>query len=117
MAPRGQSRESAWQQTIQRYSKEYPEEAEEFHLRVQGKMPGDWTELIPSKEELPTEPTASRKSAGIIGNPLGEKLKNFLIGTADLTPSCNVAYSQKVDFQSVRDSSPGIHPSAPQELT
>jgi dihydroxyacetone synthase len=68
---------------------------------VEGKMPVDWTKIIPRKEDLPTEPTATRKSAGIVGNPLGEKLKNFLIGTADLTPSCNVAYNQKVDFQSV----------------
>jgi len=103
VVPRGQAYESEWNQRIQEFSKQYPEDAEEFRLRVEGKMPADWTRIIPNKEDLPTEPTASRKSAGIIGNPLGEKLRNFLVGTADLTPSCNVAYSQKVDFQSVRD--------------
>lgn len=100
VAPRGEQIEADWQATVSEYSAKYPELAAEFKLRVEGKMPEDWNKLIPSKEELPTAPTATRKSAGIVGNPLGEKMKNFLIGTADLTPSCNVAYPNKVDFQS-----------------
>lgn len=98
---RGKTYEADWSSTIQKYSQEHPELAAEFKLRVDGKMPDDWTKYIPSHDQLPTEPTSSRKSAGIVGNPLGEKMRNFLIGTADLTPSCNVAYNQKVDFQSV----------------
>ncbi|KZL75354.1 dihydroxyacetone synthase (transketolase) [Colletotrichum tofieldiae] len=97
---RGRAYEADWSATIQKYTKEYPELAAEFKLRTEGKMPDDWTKYIPSKDEFPTAPTATRKSAGIVGNPLGEKMKNFLIGTADLTPSCNVAYNQKIDFQS-----------------
>ncbi|KAI8157430.1 Dihydroxyacetone synthase [Colletotrichum sp. SAR 10_70] len=97
---RGKTYEADWSSTIQKYSREHPELAAEFKLRVDGKMPDDWTKYIPSHGQLPTEPTSSRKSAGIVGNPLGEKMRNFLIGTADLTPSCNVAYNQKVDFQS-----------------
>ncbi|TDZ41546.1 Dihydroxyacetone synthase [Colletotrichum trifolii] len=99
-AERGKAQEAGWEATVAKYAEEHPELAAEFKLRVEGRMPDDWTKYIPSKDELPTEPTATRKSAGIVGNPLGEKMKNFLIGTADLTPSCNVAYSQKVDFQS-----------------
>jgi dihydroxyacetone synthase len=100
VAPRGKQLEATWESTIDAYSSAHPELAAEFKLRVAGKMPADWTKLIPSKEQLPKEPTATRKSAGIVGNPLGENLRNFLIGTADLTPSCFVAYSKKVDFQS-----------------
>lgn len=98
---RGRSYEAAWAATIQKYTKQYPELAAEFNLRVEGKMPDDWTKYIPEKDQLPTAPTATRKSAGIVGNPLGERMRNFLVGTADLTPSCNVAYNHKVDFQSV----------------
>lgn len=101
VADRGESYEAEWATKLSKYEKEYPAEAKEFRLRVQGKFPVDWRELIPSKEKLPTEPTASRKSAGIVGNKLGEAVSNFMIGTADLTPSCNVAYPNKVDFQSV----------------
>lgn len=63
-------------------------------------MPEAWTKYIPKKEDFSKEPTAIRKSAGLVSNPLGENMRNFLVGTADLTPSCNVAYKKKVDFQS-----------------
>lgn len=101
VAERGERYESDWASRLSNYGKEYPKEAAEFRLRVEGKFPVDWREFIPSKDKLPTEPTASRKSAGIVGNRLGEAVSSFMIGTADLTPSCNVAYPNKVDFQSV----------------
>ncbi|KAH7359615.1 transketolase [Pyrenochaeta sp. MPI-SDFR-AT-0127] len=100
VASRGKQLEADWLATVSAYEKAYPELAAEFKLRVAGKMPEDWTKFIPRKGDLPKEPTATRKSAGIVGNPLGENMGNFLVGTADLTPSCNVAYSKKVDFQS-----------------
>ena len=101
VASRGQELESEWNANLAKYSQQYPELAAEFKLRMEGKMPADWSNFIPSKEELPTEAVASRKSAGIVGNVLSERLQNILIGTADLTPSCNVAFPTKVDFQSV----------------
>ena len=99
VAPRGKQLEADWTSTLSSYEKEYPDLATEFKLRLAGKMTQDWTKLIPKKEDFPKEPTATRKSAGLTLNPLGENLQNFLVGTADLTPSCNVAYSKKVDFQ------------------
>lgn len=101
VADHGEQLEADWDSTIKAYTETYPELAAEFKLRVEGKMLDEWTKYIPKKEDFPTGPTASRKSAGLVGNPLCENVKNFLIGTADLTPSCNVAYNKKVDFQSV----------------
>ncbi|KAI1022228.1 hypothetical protein LB504_007235 [Fusarium proliferatum] len=97
---RGDAYEAEWLQTVQRYKQEDPVFGTEFGLRVSGKMPDDWTKCIPSRSELPIEPTSSRKSAGIVTNILGERIKSFLVGTADLTPSCHVAFNNKVDFQS-----------------
>ncbi|KAL7756924.1 hypothetical protein ACKLNR_013917 [Fusarium oxysporum f. sp. zingiberi] len=97
---RGDAYEAEWLKTVQRYKKEDPVLGTEFGLRVAGKMPDDWTKCIPTSSELPTEPTSSRKSAGILTNILGERIKSFLVGTADLTPSCHVAFNNKVDFQS-----------------
>lgn len=104
---RGEKLEAEWNATIDDYEAQHPGLAAEFRLRVQGKMPVDWTKFIPSKDQLPSKPTASRKSAGIVCNSLAENVSNFLIGTADLTPSVNLAYQKQVDFQSVstRDSS------------
>lgn len=100
VATRGESYEHGWQDTVDKYTEAHPELAAEFKLRVEGKMPQDWTQFLPSKESLPTNSTASRKSAGIVLNKLSENMKNFLVGTADLTPSCNVAFKGQVDFQS-----------------
>ncbi|KAF4220911.1 hypothetical protein CNMCM8980_005336 [Aspergillus fumigatiaffinis] len=96
---RGRSLEESWNQLLLNYSTEYPEIYEEFRLRMQGKMTQDWTKLIPSKEEFPASPTASRKSAGLCCNPLASKLQSIMVGTADLTPSVNMAWKGKVDFQ------------------
>lgn len=101
--PKGKTLEAEWQSTLESYEKKNPGLATEFKLRVAGRMPDDWTKCIPTKESLPTEAVATRKSAGLVTNPLGEKMKNFLIGTADLTPSCNVAFNNKIDFQAVSD--------------
>ncbi|KAH7125814.1 Transketolase, thiamine diphosphate binding domain-containing protein [Dactylonectria macrodidyma] len=92
VSDRGEAYEAEWLATLQRYNKENPVLGTEFSLRC-----------IPSKKQLPTEPTASRKSAGIVTNLLGGRVKSFLVGTADLTPSCHVAFNNKIDFQSVSE--------------
>ncbi|PIG86659.1 dihydroxyacetone synthase [Aspergillus arachidicola] len=97
---RGEAHEANWQAALVKYHEEDPVLAAEFELRVTGKLPEDWTKCIPRKEEQPTSSTASRKSAGVITNALGQSINSFLVGTADLTPSVNVAYKNKVDFQS-----------------
>jgi dihydroxyacetone synthase len=98
---RGDSLEEDWNSLVSSYGKEYPELYEEFLKRVEGRFTEDWRDIIPAKETFPTVPTASRKSAGIICNPLAAKLKNFMVGTADLSPSVNMIWKDKVDFQHV----------------
>lgn len=109
---RGRALEESWNQLLLNYSTEHPEMYEEFRLRMLGRMTQDWTKLIPSKEEFPASPTASRKSAGLCCNPLAAKLENIMVGTADLTPSVNMAWKGKVDFQHVSHSPVprNIHP-------
>jgi dihydroxyacetone synthase len=98
---RGEVQEVGWRRSLTKYEEENPVLAAEFSLRVAGMIPKDWTKCIPRKEDQPTAPTASRKSAGVATNALAGSINSFLVGTADLTPSCNVAYKHKVDFQSV----------------
>ena len=101
VAVRGDQYVEEWNIKVKKHAEAFPDLGAEFKLRVEGKMPRDWTKYIPKKDALPTAPTASRKSAGLVGNPLYEHMNNFMVGTADLTPSCNVAYPNRVDFQSV----------------
>ncbi|KAI1418919.1 transketolase [Xylaria sp. FL1777] len=96
---RGHRHEREWTGLVEAYGKEYPEIADEFTRRVRGEMLKDWTKLIPPKEAFPTSPTATRKSAGLVCNPLALELKNIMVGTADLSPSVNMTWKGKVDFQ------------------
>ncbi|KAF3391664.1 Dihydroxyacetone synthase [Penicillium rolfsii] len=77
---RGEALEADWQAAVAKCGLEYSE--------------------LAAEEDHPTAPTASRKSAGVVTSALAENINSFLVGTADLTPSCNVAYKNKVDFQS-----------------
>lgn len=97
--PRGQQLEKDWNALLGEYTSTHPELAAEFKKRMAGEMIADWTKMIPSKEDFSTAPTPSRKSAGLVMNPLAEKINNFMVGTADLTPSVNMAWKNKVDFQ------------------
>lgn len=99
--PRGRVIEEDWERVVAGYAGEFPELHAEFKKRVRGEMTGDWKSLIPAKESFPTAPTASRKSAGLVCNPLASQLKNMMVGTADLSPSVNMIWKGKVDFQHV----------------
>lgn len=99
MPSRGEKLEEDWAALLKGYARDHPELHEEFQKRIAGEFTADWRSLIPSKEVLPTVPTASRKSAGIVCNPLAAALKNFMVGTADLSPSVNMMWQDKVDFQ------------------
>lgn len=97
--PRGRKVEADWNALVKSYASAHPELYREFALRVAGKMTDDWTKYIPAKEDLPTSPTSSRKSSGLVCNPLAQNIKNFMVGTADLSPSVNMIWKGKVDFQ------------------
>ena len=98
---RGRTIDKEWQDLVARYSQEFPALAEDFRRRVRGELPTDWANSIPRKEDLPTGPTPSRKSAGLVCNPLANDVNNFVVGTADLTPSVNMSWKNKLDFQHV----------------
>lgn len=107
---RGLRVEDEWSETMRKYALNYPELFDELKLRMEGKMNPDWRSLIPKKDDFPTTPTASRKSAGLVCNPLAAKNQNMMVGTADLSPSVNMIWKGKTDFQHVRVHS---HPRLP----
>jgi dihydroxyacetone synthase len=100
VVPRGQDLEKKWAQLRAGYAHEYPELAAEFDKRVRGEFLEDWTKMVPRLEDFALEETPSRKAAGQVLQPIASKVGNFMVGTADLTPSVNMAWKGKVDFQS-----------------
>ncbi|KAJ5129059.1 hypothetical protein N7448_002771 [Penicillium atrosanguineum] len=94
---RGQNYVQEWDQLVKNYTTEYPELGAEFQARVRGELPADWQKYIPTN--FPEKPTASRASSGLVFNPIAKELKTFMVGTADLSPSVNMIWPGKVDFQ------------------
>jgi dihydroxyacetone synthase len=97
--PRGRKLVTEWEKLRSDYCDAYPELGAELLGRITGDLPHNWEDLIP--ESFPASATASRKSAGLVCNPLAQNIPSFMVGTADLSPSVHMSWPGKVDFQSV----------------
>ncbi|KAJ6025000.1 hypothetical protein N7540_005797 [Penicillium herquei] len=94
---RGEQWVEEWKQLVADYSVQYPELGTEFQNRMRGELPSNWQDHIPTS--FPEKPTASRASSGLVFNPIAKEVNSFMVGTADLSPSVNMIWSGKVDFQ------------------
>ena len=94
-----------WERLLDDYCHAHPKLGRELRQRIRGDLPDGWECNIPSS--FPTSATASRKSAGLVMNPLAQAIPTFIVGTADLSPSVYMTWPGKVDFQSVSTFSPG----------
>lgn len=97
---RGENFVREWEGLLGKYCSEFPDLGEELRARMRGDIRNDWKELIP--KSFDTGDTASRVSGGKVINPLAKEIKAFMVGTADLSPSVNMIWEGKVDFQPVR---------------
>ena len=98
---KGEQLEREYEDLLDRYGKEHPDLAQEFETRRKGQMVKDWRKVIPSTESLSKDPMPSRKSGGVICNPLAQNINTFMVGSADLSPSVFMIWKDKVDFQHV----------------
>jgi dihydroxyacetone synthase len=96
---RGRKLVSDWEELKVEYCEQYPELGAELLRRISGDLPDNWEDFIP--KSFPDSATASRKSAGLVCNPLAQNIPSFMVGTADLSPSVYMNWPGKVDFQSV----------------
>jgi dihydroxyacetone synthase len=97
---RGEKLVADWNALVTGYTRKYPELATEFKQRVGGQLPENWKDHIPAS--FPASSTPSRKSSGLVFNPIAEAVNSFMVGSADLSPSVNMTWPNKVDFQHVR---------------
>lgn len=88
---------SEWEKELELYAAEHPDLAQEFEQRRKGQISSDWESLIPGS--FPEKATATRASSGLVFNPIAKDVKNFMVGTADLSPSVNMIWKGKEDFQ------------------
>lgn len=96
---RGEKWVKDWNGLFDRYKKSHPESAGKLEARMKGEINARWEDLIP--KQFSQESTPSRKSSGATFNPIAENIDSFMVGTADLSPSVNLLYSNKKAFQHV----------------
>ncbi|PNS18580.1 hypothetical protein CAC42_5119 [Sphaceloma murrayae] len=94
---RGKEYVKEWDELVASYSRAHPKLAAEFQSRRDGKLPTNWEAAIPTS--FPSEDTPSRKASGLTIQPIAAAHPQFLIGTADLSPSVNLLYPSAVAFQ------------------
>ena len=96
---KGKKLEAEYEDLLSRYGKAHPELAEDFALRRAGKFAKNWEDLIPKTADIKTDNLPSRKSGGLMCNPLAQNINSFMVGTADLSPSVSMIWKEKRDFQ------------------
>ena len=98
---RGEAYVREWYALVEKYEEAHKELGASFRARVRGELSPRWKELVPERGLLPKGPTASRVASGLVLNPIARELETFMVGTADLSPSVNMMWPGKVDFQHV----------------
>lgn len=87
---KGKEAERSWNEDFAAYQKEFPQLAEEFLRRVNGKLPSTWKEnaeeFIQSCQKK-SETMATRKASLLCLDAFGPQLSELLGGSADLTGS------------------------------
>ncbi|MGA2096471.1 MAG: transketolase [Candidatus Acidiferrum sp.] len=104
--PRGAQLEGEWQKRFDAYKQEFPKEAAEFEMIVDGNLPEGWDVDLP-KWKPSDKPLATRAAGGEAINALAKHIPNLVGGSADLNPSTRTALKGLGDFQSPEVSGPG----------
>ncbi|KAL4806661.1 Transketolase, thiamine diphosphate binding domain-containing protein [Aspergillus unguis] len=97
-AAEGAAQEQEWNQLLQKYSSEYPNEHADLTRRLAGKLPEGWEKSLPVYK--PSDPAiASRKLSEAVLEKIHDVIPELLSGSADLTGSNNTRWKNAVDFQ------------------
>ncbi|MFS0862888.1 transketolase [Fredinandcohnia sp. 179-A 10B2 NHS] len=81
----GQEKESVWNDLFAEYKKAYPELAEQFEAALEGKLPENWVEALPTFEAGSS--IATRDSSGKALNAAASVIPQLIGGSADLAGS------------------------------
>jgi transketolase len=94
----GEKKEQEWQDKFEKYSAEFPAEANEFTRRITTQLPKDWEKALPV---FPADPKgmATRAASGNVINAIAGVLPELVGGSADLTPSNNTWIKETTAFQ------------------
>ncbi|MEJ2273152.1 MAG: transketolase [Woeseiaceae bacterium] len=87
---RGVQARTDWRNRIERYEEKFPRESAEYHRRMAGELPDNWSEALPALLSGIAEDAAAvatRKASRIALDAMAPMLPEFFGGSADLTGS------------------------------
>jgi transketolase len=87
---RGVQARTDWRNRIERYEEKFPRESAEYHRRMAGELPDNWSEALPALLSSIAEDAAAvatRKASRIALDAMAPMLPEFFGGSADLTGS------------------------------
>lgn len=105
--PQCQKNEADWNKLVEDYGKAYPELAQEFADRLDGKLDLDLKELLKAFKD--TDSVATRAASGTLLQLLADKVPALIGGSADLGPSNKTEMKGKGFFSAEDHTGRNIH--------
>ncbi|MGO9482214.1 MAG: transketolase [Candidatus Kryptoniota bacterium] len=93
----GKKAEEKWNDIFDGYEKKYPDLAREFRSWMSGDVPVEVLKALP-KFDPAAGGVATRSASGKVINSFGPKVRNFLGGAADLSPSTDTLMKDTTSF-------------------
>ncbi len=94
---RGEQLETDWNELGERYKQKHPEAVRLWRSMMEGKLPANWEDQLPSFADA--KPMATRAASGEVINALAPHLPMLIGGSADLGPSNNTDIKGSGAFQ------------------
>jgi transketolase len=95
---RGAEYQTAWEEQMREYSDKFPDLAEEYNRRLEGKLPDDWDSQVPVFDPAQGD-ISTRAASGMIITKFAGRVPEFMGGAADLTPSTHTHIPDSPDFE------------------
>jgi transketolase len=96
--PQGEQVEAQWREVLTQYAAAYPDAMQELNRRLDGKLPNQWEDALPTF--TPADgPIATRAASGKVLANLADAVPELVGGSADLEPSNKTYLPKKGDFQ------------------
>ncbi|CCD22952.1 transketolase TKL2 NDAI_0A07980 [Naumovozyma dairenensis CBS 421] len=94
----GKKLNEEWDRLFEQYQKDYPDLGKELARRLNGDLPPNWDEKLPTYK--PTDSAlATRKLSQAVLEKINFELPELIGGSADLTPSTLTRWEHAIDFQ------------------
>ncbi|MEZ4605202.1 MAG: transketolase, partial [Desulfobacterales bacterium] len=95
---KGAKAEKQWNDQLDAYKKEFPEQAGRWQAMMTGSYDAGWPDALPDFTES-TGPIATRAASGTVLNAVAEKIPALIGGSADLAPSNKTFINSAAEFQ------------------